>query len=126
MNVLYEKTYRPPPVGSLREAVFLNVWLKRQDIEMQRTRILAQGFLNPEGVAGAYEDYKKAIFPFIKTEKVTQDKELMEKMAKEVSKGPILFKTVDPTSHLRHTPVQNMPSNIQKILGKKSSTKVLK
>lgn len=126
MNVLYEKTNRPPPVGSLRESVFLHVWLKREDIEFKKTRVLAIGHINQEAVPAAFEEYQKAVFPFIKGEKATQDKELMEKMAKEVSKGPILFKTVDPTSHLRHTPVQSMPANIQKILQKGGKARVLK
>lgn len=123
---MYEKTSTPPKAGSYREAVFLNVWLKRQDIELTKTRLMAQGFINPEEVKKVFEDYTRAVFPFFKGAEVTKDKELMEKMAKEVSKGPVLFKTVDPTTHLRPMPVQNLPQNIRNILQKKMTSKALK
>ena len=93
---------------------------------MNKVRLFAQGFINPEGVKGVFEDFQKAMFPFIKGAKITEDKVLMEKMAKEAAKGPILFKTVDPTTHLRHTPVREMPSNIRNILRKGGKARLLK
>lgn len=96
--MLYDKTSALPPKGSLREALFLTVWLKRQEQELQRTRILAQGLLEASPakestIGAAYKDYLGALLPYAKKAQDEKDKELTDRMKKEVEKGVLVFKT---------------------------------
>ena len=125
MNILYEKTSRPPPAGSLREAVFLYVWLKRQDAEVQKTRLIVQTAINQDEVPKVYKEYLQAVYPFAKEMSQEQERKLKERIEKEVARGPILFRPIDPTTTLRHTPVNNMPKNIVDILRKNAKTRGL-
>lgn len=98
-NVLYDKTIRYPPAGSLREALFLHVWLKRQAIEIERARIFAQGLANKENLEfliPAYESFIEKMLPYMKESKKVTDKKMLEALKKEVEVGRVPFRVVDP------------------------------
>jgi hypothetical protein len=94
--VLYEKTSVLPPKGSLREALFLTVWLKRQEAEVLRTRVLAQGIVDlsekgAEATADVFKKYAASALPFLAKSQGDTDKKMKEAMEKEVKKGVIVF-----------------------------------
>lgn len=94
--MLFEKSSALPSKGSLKEALFLTVWLRRQEAEVFRTRILAQGIveLSEKGAEKTVEVFKRyisAALPFMEKEQEETDKKLKEVMAREVQKGVIMF-----------------------------------
>jgi len=93
---LYDKTSTPPKAGSLREALFLHVWLKREEQKVASLRVLAQGMANREHISKAFQEYINTVYPFAKDVTKDSDKKMMETMQREVAKGAITF-----------TPLQN-------------------
>jgi hypothetical protein len=97
-NVLFDKTPRYPPAGSLREAVFLHVWLKRQALEVEKVKLVAHGLVNKdnaEHLVAAYEGVIEKLFPFLAgTKKVTDDK-MKEALKQEVAQGKIPFRVLE-------------------------------
>jgi hypothetical protein len=98
---LYDKTPRAPKAGSLREAVFLAVWLKRQEAEAYQARIFAQGFYDltvamqgKSNVDDAFKLFVEALFPFRDAKKEAKDAEMKEMLKRQASRGPITFKPV--------------------------------
>jgi hypothetical protein len=91
---MYELADRPPKAGSLKESLFLSVWLKRQEIELAKWRVVAQGAANASAVGATYGDLITAIFPFSKGTKKEEEKKMIERMKKEVARGPIMFKPI--------------------------------
>jgi hypothetical protein len=97
-NVLYDKTARYPPAGSLREALFLHVWLRRQAIEIDRTKLMAQGLANKDNVefvVKAFDSYVSDMLPYMKDHKQKTDKEMITALKKEVALGRVEFKVLD-------------------------------
>ncbi len=104
-NVLFDKTPSYPPAGSLREVLFLLVWLKRQTIERERMAVLAQGLAskdNLEHLSKAYSKFENAFLPWLKDATMVTDKKMLEALKKETAKGHILFKPMeDPRTSMR-------------------------
>ena len=78
--------------------MFLTVWLKRQEQELQKVRILAQGMLElgqgkESGITGAYKEFLAALLPYTKKEQASKDEEMRQMMRREADKGVIVFKT---------------------------------
>jgi len=86
---------------------------------------MAQAAVNPEETKNAYEMYLKAVYPFTKEAKREEDQKLMQRVAKEVAKGPIMFRPVDPMAIIRHTPVQSMPKGVADVLRRGGKPRVL-
>jgi hypothetical protein len=81
------------------ELLFILLWKMRQDVEFQRTRSTIQALyaLHPnedKNVANAFEDYRKAFFPFSDEKKDDEKKDMQAALMREISKGPI---QVSPT-----------------------------
>lgn len=101
--MLYELASRPPKAGSLREAIFLTVWLRRQEAKALEMRIMAQGLSDIVGsskggktsVPEIFPKYLAALFPFMKQEQAGKDAEMKEMMQRQVAKGVLTF---DPMS----------------------------
>jgi hypothetical protein len=94
--MLYNKSSALPPKGSLREALFLTVELKRQEAEVLKTRVFAQGIVDlsekgAEATAAVFQKYVAAALPFMKQQQSQTDQKMKEAMAKEVKKGIIVF-----------------------------------
>ncbi len=100
-NILYDKTVRSPPVGSLKEALFLTIWLKRQEADLARLRLVATGFAasaqDASAIDKSFQTVVALVFPFLKQSKEETDKKLVEVMNKEVAKGPIFFTPAMPS-----------------------------
>lgn len=92
---MYDKADRSPKAGSLREALFLHVWLQRQEQRVAELKVLAQGMANAEHVGKAFQSFVEAIYPFAKDISKATDKKLMEQVEKEVAKGAITFRVVE-------------------------------
>jgi hypothetical protein len=85
-------------MGSLREALFLTIWMRRQEVELQKVRILAQGLAQTAedgDIMTIYKSVSEAIFPFLKTYTKSTDQEMIARMKKEVDKGVISFNEVN-------------------------------
>jgi len=86
-------------MGSLREALFLTIWMRRQEVELSKVRILAQGLAQIMEEGGAdlmkvYRSVSEAIFPFLTNMTKKTDQEMINRMKKEVDKGVISFNEV--------------------------------
>lgn len=98
-NVLYDvvvSSGRLPPSGSLREALLLTVWLRRQEIELAKVRVFASGFSDHfakdnKGTVDAYKEFVSSIFPFTAKQRVESDKKLVEAMQQEAQRGVLHF-----------------------------------
>lgn len=90
---MYELADRPPPVGSLREALFLTVWLRRQDAEVNRMRVMTAGFTDvlvgkDNGLSReAFRIFYESMYPYAEKAKVIGDEEMKAFMKREVDKG---------------------------------------
>lgn len=97
---MYDKATRLPPVGSLKEGLFLTVWLRRQEMEVRKGAMLvsAIGDLiqkeSSKHVVEAYKAFVDVAFPFAVKVKGESDKELVDRMKKEADRGPITFSQV--------------------------------
>lgn len=96
---MYDKTSVLPPTGSLREALFLTVWLKRQEQELQRTRLMAQGLMDitmalqrESSISPIFKEFMAALLPHTKKAQLEKDEEVSTRMRREVEKGVITFK----------------------------------
>lgn len=117
-NVLYEKADRPPKAGSLKEALFLSVWLKRQEARIVEARILAQGLSDLIGeknnVAEVFQNLIVAILPYSKQEQVKTDEKMKEAMKREVARGVITFKTEGDSPLQKRAKVIREPDEMTK------------
>jgi hypothetical protein len=85
-------------VGSLREALFITVWLRRQEMEVNRTRAMVLAMMeitvkadNTKASGEAFKAFVESAFPFSIKHRGDVDKKMVEAMHKERVKGPILF-----------------------------------
>lgn len=93
----YEMMAEPPTPGTLMESLMLLVWRMRQDVEFQRTRVLAnaiivsaqQGGENDKILRESWEAYRGALLPYQKAMTETQDKKAMDFLRREISAGPL-------------------------------------
>ena len=101
---------RLPREGSIREAIFLGVWLRRQEIESGKIQLLAQGILDVvvgkdvSGTSKVFSSIVDLMYPHLKTLTSTKDADLKAQMEKEVSKGilhfsPVVMKSLKQTVH---------------------------
>jgi hypothetical protein len=94
-------THRLPPAGSLKEALLLTVWLRRQEAEAQVVKVLATAGMTPDNatsVGGAFKEYWGVKFPFAAKVSKMKDREMTEMMKREIAQGPLRF---TPTTPLR-------------------------
>lgn len=120
-----EKSSSLPPRGSLKEGLFLTVWLKRQEAEVFKTRILAQGIvdLSEEGAKATTDVFKKYVasaLPFMEKEQSQTDKKLKEVMEKEVKKGMIVFNAPQSNPLVQRVKAMSLPDDFrQKLANRK-------
>jgi len=86
----------------------LLVWRMRQDIEVQKTRVMAQATLSAgsdtdaaeKTLKRAWDDYLDEAYPFQRGRRVNADKAALEYLKSEAARGPI---TVRPLQSLSKT-----------------------
>jgi hypothetical protein len=127
-NVLYEKTNRSPKAGSLREAVFLAVWLKRQEAKVYEQRLVAQAFSDlitlekgsAENIQKAFTLYLNSVLPYREGQQEVDDKQLREAMQKQVAKGAVTFKPVATDMLKQKVRTMRLPDEFQRALREKA------
>lgn len=126
-NLLYDfalSSGRLPPPDSIREALFISVWWRRQEIEAAKLRVLAQGLAvisegnNQKVISEAYQAAIQSLFPHTAAE--PKDKKLVEAMEKEVSKGPLFFAPVSMSSARASIKKMDVSEDFKKRLSEKS------
>lgn len=124
---MYDKTNSLPPAGSIREALFLTVWLKRQEIEVRRLQVLASGFgdllvgTSTKTTAEAYRLFIDAIFPFAAKTRTDSDQKMVQMMRQEAQKGPITFSPINTPNPLQRVAKQmTLPDEFRKKLQMKA------
>lgn len=80
----------PPEFGSLRESVLTLLQMKLETIEHARFRALSQIVIDKEKGVEAFEEYMKLAFPYLEAAKKQDRKAILERLQKEVYKGPIV------------------------------------
>lgn len=88
-NLLFKTLRAPPEYGSLRESVLTLLQMKLETIEHARFRALAQIIIDKEKGVDAFEEYMKIAFPYLEATKKQERRHVIEKLQKEVYKGPI-------------------------------------
>jgi hypothetical protein len=112
---------RPPPTGSLREALFLTIWLRRQQAELYKAQIVALGLAHTaksQDPIKAYQSLSEAIYPFLTNLKSEGDQKMVEAMKKEVSKGMVLFNEVNMRPLRERAQKLSLPSEHMERLNK--------
>ncbi len=83
---MFQSTARETPKkGSLRESVLLLYCLKREEIEYTRDLALAQIQISKDKGVEAFNEYRKAMFPWVDTAQKREEdthKQLLEKIVK--------------------------------------------
>ena len=116
--MVYDLLQKPPTPGTPMESLMLLVWRMRQDIELQRTRVLANAIIT-SGQAGAdndrllrdsWKEYKDALLPYTKIQTLTQDQRAIDFLKGEAGRGPL---KVIPLQGLGHTSASRRRSRIR-------------
>lgn len=89
-----DKTQKLPPRTSPMGIMFLMVQAMRQNLEFQKSRVMAQAMLAQKGadeksISEAFDMLKEAFFPFDKNQKKAQLKDMRTQMLREISRGPL-------------------------------------
>jgi hypothetical protein len=77
----------PPKKGSLRESLLTLLLLRKDYIEYARFRALAQIMIDKEKGAEAFEEFRKAAFPWVDTQKKREKDEHIHLLEREVLRG---------------------------------------
>lgn len=119
-NLLYEKANRPPKAGSLKEALFLHVWLKRQERDVAMVRVVAQGLAiiasDGKAIGDAFKSFINAVFPFMGDVQADSDKALIERMKKEAAAGVVQFTVEQVSPLMNRAKVLSAPDEFRKKL----------
>ena len=115
----------------MKEALFLSVWLRRQEAQVFQVRILAQGLsdlaaaaLKGESkstVGEIFKEYTESVFPFTKGQKNAKDDEMKAVMKREVDKGMLTFQA-HPVSFLqKKAKTMQLPDDFKQRLAEKAA-----
>jgi hypothetical protein len=83
----------------LKEALFLSIWLRRQEAQVYQTRALVQGLVDivtsleggKSSLGDTFQNYVEAVFPFARQQRKEMDEKMKEALKRETSKGIITF-----------------------------------
>lgn len=108
--------------------MFLTVWLRRQEAEVFKTRILAQGVVDlsekgAENTAKVFMKYAEAAMPYTQKQQAATDAKMKEAMAKEVGKGVIYFNAPAPNVLHQRAKEMTLPDEFrQKLAARRKRT----
>lgn len=126
--MLYEKSTPLPSPGSLKEALFLTVWLRRKEETVAQARLLAQGFVDlallqekagqdtAKPIMDAFKSVVASAFPYMKKEQDSQDRKLKEAMEREVKKGVIYFNAPQSNPLVQRAKAMSLPDDFRRRL----------
>lgn len=109
---------RLPSDGSIREALFLSVWLRRQEIEAAKVQLFAQGIVDTivgkdaVGTTKAFKSVMQLMFPQLKEATSQRDVDLKKIMETEAEKGKIMFSPITSRSLRPTVQKVNVPENL--------------
>lgn len=108
---------RLPSDGSIREALFLSVWLRRQEIEAAKVQLFAQSVVDTivgkdaVGTTKAFKNVMQLMFPHLQDVTSQRDVDLKKVMESEAAKGKIIFSPIT-SKGLRPTVQKAVPENL--------------
>ena len=75
----------------------MTVWLRRQEAEVLRARLMAQGIVDlaedgAENTAKVFQRYAATAMPYTEKQQAETDQKMKEAMEREVKKGVIYFR----------------------------------
>lgn len=86
----------PPQLGSLRESLLLLALMMAEHIEHAKFRAQAQLQISEKDGVEAFEEYMKAAFPYLETQKKREQSQYVKLLADEVKKGAIVITPTMP------------------------------
>lgn len=102
--MLYDTCRKSPDPGSILEHVFIIIRAKRDYKELLQTFALAQAMRDDESgraAAEAFDKYKEAVLPYLKSEQDKADVEIRKAMKEELARGPLSVKRIASTKKVR-------------------------
>lgn len=115
--MMYDLAERPPRSGSVLEALFLMVQMRRQLIQLYGMHTVVQAVRtaqddSAEVVQGSFKRYQDALMPFLQEEIDREQEELVRALKEETRRGPLQIKALSESRHgqlrkkLQNTPVK--------------------
>lgn len=104
--------------------MFLTVWLRRQEAEALKTRILAQGIIDiaehgSKAAESIYKSYVKSVMPYLEKAGIDKDEELKKVMEREMKKGIIAFNVEAPNPLLQRAKTMSLPDDFRQKLAQR-------
>lgn len=119
-------------MGSLKEALFLTIWLRRKEEQIFTARLLAQGVVDlckeKEDAKPTSEVFKQLVssaFPFMKKEQEAQDQKLKEVMERETKRGVIVFNAPQANPLRERAKAMALPDEFRKKLAERRGKRVV-
>ena len=78
-----------PKKGSLQESVLILLQLKKDDIEHQKLRTIAQIILDKEKGVEVFKEYIEAAYPWLEKMKSREKDEMIKHLKEAMSLGPV-------------------------------------
>lgn len=102
----------------------MTVWLRRQEAEVYKARIFAQGIvdLSEDGAKATSDVFKKFItasLPFMEKEQMESDKKMKAAMEREVKKGVIVFNAPQSNPLVQRARAMSLPDEFRQRLAAK-------
>jgi|PlaIllAssembly_1097288.scaffolds.fasta_scaffold00167_26 hypothetical protein len=103
--MLYDTMAQTPPAGSLLEALFVMLQMKREMAKLMETRLIVTAMRDDskEGdvTQRAYDDYRHTMMPYLISEDRNQLKEMMRVLEEEARRGPFKVTSIKATPLVR-------------------------
>lgn len=103
--MLYDTMARPPRAGSLLELLFTMVQMRREAARLMETRALVTALRDEsesgEAVTKAYDDYRRALMPYLAGDEREAERKVQEVMRREFEAGPMKIKPIQPNGAVR-------------------------
>lgn len=103
--MLYDTMARPPRSGSLLELLFTMVQMRREAARLMETRAIITTLRDEsesgEAVTKAYDDYRRALMPYLAGDEREASKKLQEVMRREFEAGPMRIKPIQASGAVK-------------------------
>lgn len=103
--MLYDTMARPPRQGSLLEMLFTMIQMRREAAKLMETRAIVQAMRDEsddgEATKSAYDDYRRALMPYLVQEERSRTASIREAMHREFSMGPMAVAPIEANSKVK-------------------------
>jgi len=104
-NMLYDTMARPPRQGSLLEMLFTMIQMRREAAKLMETRALVQAMKDDsddgEPNQSAYDDYRRALMPYLVQEDRDRAAGVRAAMNQEFSMGPMSVTPIEASGKVK-------------------------